>query len=381
MKNRTWWNPARFLPVLLLIAPGVLQSAETTAAPDIDRETMDKWAAPYRAWHYWPEHVIPAQPNIPGHEEFHNTDVPCVYQVPGQTDKWYMSFIAFNGQGYNSFVAESIDLVHWTNPRLAMGFGPEGEFDHGGCVIGAFLYKSYDVKAPRLLKQRDGKYWSLYGCYPRQGGYELRPGYEGVAVSDDGLRWRRAKNSPILSVHDADCGTWEKSCIYQPWLVEHQGRFFDFYNAAHGGTEQMGVALSGDLLNWKRHPGNPVVRNRPGGYDEKFCSDGKVFRDGDHWTMFYFGVGRGGAHVMVAFSRDLVHWTAHPEPLYKAGGNPSGLDKQYAHKISLVYNPKDDTFYMHYCACGNKGRGIGLITSRPIERPVPSSANEADTFP
>jgi hypothetical protein len=78
---------------------------------------------------------------------------------------------------------------------------------------------------------------------------------------------------------------------------------------------------------------------------------------------------------MIAFSRDLMHWTADPEPLYKAGGNPSGLDKRYAHKISLVYNPKNDTFYMFYDAVpGNppgkkgptEGRGIGLITSRPI---------------
>ena len=85
--------------------------------------------------------------------------------------------------------------------------------------------------------------------------------------------------------------------------------------------------------------------------------------------MFYFGVGRGGAHVMIAFSRDLEHWTAHPEPLYQAGGNPSGLDKQYAHKISLVYNPQNETFYLYYCACGAKGRGIGLITSRPLPAP------------
>ena len=49
-----------------------------------------------------------------------------------------------------------------------------------------------------------------------------------------------------------------------------------------------------------------------------------------------------------------------------AGGNPSGLDKQYAHKMSLVYLPKTDTLYLYYCACGNKGRGIGLITSKPL---------------
>lgn len=351
--------------IVLLLAPSASRAGEGAAGP-LGRETLDRWSAPYRGWHYWPRHVIASEPRIPGHEAFRNTDVPCVYQLPGQPDKWYMSFIGFNGQGYNSFVAESGDLVHWTHPRLAMGFGPPGQFDHGGCVVGAFLYESYDVRAPRLLKKRDGKFWTLYGCYPRQGGYELRPGYEGVAQSDDGLTWRRAKNGPILAVQDPDCGPWEKDCIYQPWLVEHQGRFFNFYNAANGGIEQTGLALSTDLVKWTRHPANPVVPVRAGGYDAQFASDPKVFRDGDHWTMFYFGVGRGGAHIMVAFSRDLVHWTAHPDPLYKAGGHPGGLDKQYAHKISLVYQPQDETFFLYYCACGNQGRGIGLLTSKPL---------------
>jgi len=339
---------------------------------EIDRATLDAWAAPYRGWHYYPDPVIPSDLKIPGHEKFRNFDVPTVYQIPGQTGKWFMSYIGFSGQGYNSFVSESTNLLQWTHPQLAMGFGRTNEFDHGGCVIGAFLYESYAIKAPRVLKLRDGKFWTLYGAYPRQGGYELRPGYEGVAVSDDGLTWRRAKNAPILAVQDPDCGPWEKDCIYQPWLVEQEGRFYNFYNAANGGTEQMGGATSTNLLDWQRYDGNPIVRVRPGGYDESFCSDGKVFRDGDHWVMFYFGVGKGGAHIMAAFSRDLRHWTSHPAPLYRAGGHPGGLDRQYAHKISLVHNAANDTFYLYYCAVGkegtpgNKGRCIGLLTSRKL---------------
>ncbi|MCP4646101.1 MAG: hypothetical protein GY851_36995, partial [bacterium] len=94
----------------------------------------------------------------------------------------------------------------------------------------------------------------------------------------------------------------------------------------------------------------------------------KVYRDGDHWTMFYFGVGRGGAHIMMAFSRDLKQWTALEEPIYKAGGHPGGLDSKYAHKTALVHNPANDTWYLYYCAVGNKGRGIGLLTSRLIEK-------------
>ena len=341
----------------------------------IEQGELDAWAAPYRGWRYAADPVIPSDLKIPGHEEFHSFDVPGVYQIPGQPGKWFMSFIGFNGRGYNSFVAETVDLVNWTNPRLAMGFGGAGEFDFGGCVIGGYLFESYDIRAPRLLKRRHGRYWTLYGCYAQQGGYEIDPGYEGVACSDDGLCWRRAQDRYILSVHEPDVGEWEKDCIYQPWLVEHDGRFYNYYNAKHmpDWIEQMGLATSPDLLSWTRHSGNPIVRVRPGGYDETFCSDGKVFRDGDHWVMFYFGVGRGGAHIMAAFSRDLLHWTSHPEPLYRAGGHPGGLDATYAHKTSLLYDAGSETFYMYYCAVGNRGRCIGLLTSRTRMGPVTSA--------
>jgi len=334
----------------------------------IDAATLDRWAAPFRNWHYYPDFIIPDNPRIPGHEDFLHTDVPCVYQLPGQPDKWHMSFIAFNGQGYNSFVVESDDLLQWRNPQLAMGFGRAGEFDFGGCVVGAYLYESYDIAAPRVLKPRDGKYWTLYGCYPQQGDYEIDPGYEGVAVSDDGLHWQRFLDTPILSVHDAECAEWERHCIYMPWLLEEQGRFYNFYNAKHmpDWIEQTGVAFSTDLLHWQRHPANPVIPVRPGGYDERLASDPKVFRDGDHWTMFYFGVGFAHAHIMIACSRDLLHWTAHPEPLYPGGGHPAGIDAESAHKISLVFNPANETYYLFYCAVGHAGRGIGLLTSKPL---------------
>jgi predicted GH43/DUF377 family glycosyl hydrolase len=364
--------------VALCVFVSIGLTAESTNAPGtnstvIDPATLAQWSAPFRNWHYWPTHVIPENPALPGATNIHGTDVPTVFQIPGD-DKWHLSFVAFDGVGYQSYVADSTNLVDWGNYRLAMGYGPSNEFDYGGRVIGAYLYESYDLKAPRVLKKRDGKFWTLYGAYPRQGGYELRPGSEGIAVSDDGLRWRRAKEEPALSIHDPDCADWEQSCIYQPWLLEHNGRFFDFYNGAKRSREQTGIAFSTDLLSWMRYPANPVIRNRPDGFDSGFCSDPKVYRDGDHWTMIYFGVGKGGAHIMIAFSRDLMHWTADPEPLYKAGGNPSGLDKRYAHKVSLVYNPKDDTFYMFYDAVPGKkgviteGRGIGLITSRPLRQ-------------
>jgi len=37
------------------------------------------------------------------------------------------------------------------------------------------------------------------------------PGYEGVARSDDGLTWQRAKNAPALAVQDPDSAVWTLS--------------------------------------------------------------------------------------------------------------------------------------------------------------------------
>lgn len=331
----------------------------------IDSETIKKWSSAFRGWHYLPNHVVPPNPKIEGFEKIRMTDVPTVFQIKGD-EKWYMTFIGFDGEGYQSFIAESIDLIHWSNFQLAMGYGLPGSFDYGGVVLGAYLYENYDLKEPRFLQKKDGKYFSLYGAYPRQGGYELRPGYEGIASSTDGIKWQKALEYPILSIYQDDCQQWEQSCIYQPWLVEVNDTFYNFYNAANGNIEQTGLAISHNLLDWRRYRDNPVVANGgPHSFNEKFSSDPKVFWDTDHWVMFYFGVGQGGAHIMAAYSYDLRNWTTDPEPLYRSGGNPSGLDAKYAHKISLVWNPANDTFYLFYCAVDqNDHRGIGLITSK-----------------
>jgi predicted GH43/DUF377 family glycosyl hydrolase len=354
---------------LLLIFLTITVNTPSQENPDpIDTATLALWSKPYRGWNYYPDPIITSDHKIAGYEDFGNFDVPTIYQLKETPGIWYMSFIGYNGKGYNTFTVQSRDLLHWNNARHAAGFGPEGEFDHGGRVLGAYLYDTPDLKSPRTLKKKDGKYHTLYGCYPLQGGYELRPGYEGIAVSNDGLTWQRALNRPILSIFQNDTKQWEKDCIYQPWLVEHEGTYYNFYNAANGQTEQTGIALSNDLVHWTRYPFNPVIRNRPGLLDENFASDPKVYRDGDHWTMIYFGISwkLGGANIMAAFSRDLVHWTADPNPLYTAGGHPAGLDREHAHKISLVYNPSNNTLYMYYCAVGLKGRTICLLTDKPV---------------
>ena len=357
----------------------VLPSIRPDPTRIIDDETIVKWSRPYRDWHHCPHLVIPPKPNISGYEGVTMTDVPTLYQIPGEESKWYMTFIGFDGNGYQSFVAESSDLVNWTKFCLAFGYGKEGEFDFGGRVLGGYLFESYNVNAPRVLKRLRGKFWCLYGAYSTQGSYEIDPGFEGLCCSEDGITWSRATESPILSVHDGDVKAWENGSIYQPFLLHDGNSFYNFYNAKRmpEWIEQIGVAFSSNLVDWKRNTDNPIVKVFPDGFDSQFCSDPKVYRDGDHWIMFYFGLGKEGkASIMVAHSQDLLHWTKDKEPLYQAGGHPQGLDQQHAHKTSLVYNASNKTFYLYYCAVGSKGRGVGLLTSKTLD--TVSSAVESD---
>ena len=333
----------------------------------IDTTLVKKWSSFYKNWFYYPDLVMTA--SLEKELNFTMVDGPNVYR---SDNAWHLLYFGYDGQGYQSGLAVSEDLVHWQPKGLLMGFGEAGTFDYGGVVLVGPLYDSHDIhQAPRLKKWQD-KYWILYGCYPEQGGYELGHGGQGLAWSADGLNWQRySKSTPILSIEGA--AEWENRVIYSPCLIEFDHQFWNFYNArGQAGREQIGFATSDDLIHWNRYQNNPIIRNQPEGYDAILTANPEIYWDNDHWVMFYFGASRNNpdkklhAHIMLAFSYDLINWTVNPEPIYKAGGHPNGFDRAHAHNVSVVYNEQNDTYYLFYCAVGEKGRGIGLLTSKPL---------------
>ena len=311
-----------------------------------DQKTIDKWSKKFRNWHHYPDFVVTADFNKD--LNFTMVDGPNVFRFG---EKYHMFYFGYDENGYQSCLAESDDLIHWKPKGLVMSYGKEGAFDYGGVVFVAPFYDTFELMQPPRLKKYNGKYWVLYGCYPVQGGYELGSGAQGLAWSSDGLHWSRdSDEKPILSAKGADA--WENKVIYSPCLIKHEGKFWNFYNAKGvKGTEQIGFATSPDLRNWQRYDGNPIIKNDPKGYDAVIASNPEIYWDEDHWTMFYFGAsknnedGKFHAHQMVAFSTDLVRWKKHPEPIFKAGGHPNGLDNVHAHNPSLIYNEVNDTFY------------------------------------
>eukprot|EP00419_Tripos_fusus_P006518 CAMPEP_0172694398 /NCGR_PEP_ID=MMETSP1074-20121228/26642_1 /TAXON_ID=2916 /ORGANISM="Ceratium fusus, Strain PA161109" /LENGTH=393 /DNA_ID=CAMNT_0013514897 /DNA_START=365 /DNA_END=1546 /DNA_ORIENTATION=+ len=351
------------------------------------------WSDKFRGWHYYNGQydgfVVPPSPVDPatGKKIADGQATTCSIALEATPESklkgsYRMFYTIFDGSGYRTALATSDDLLAWDfSPGVVFDRSEAaGLFDYGGVTFGCPLYGNASITGPRTMKKVNGKYWMAYGAYPLRG-LEQGSGADGIAWSLDGDIWERESTSvPFMSVEGA--AAWESSVIYQPNLVLHDGNVYDFYNAKGStGNEQSGLATislsdfpgvdtSAGVSQWQRNPASPLIRNGPkGSVDTQMASDPKVWYDDELgcWVMFYFGLGDGsGGHadIMAARSSDLITWEKDPEPIYKAGGHPAGIDDRHAHKVSLIY--KDGVGYLYYTAIGKKGNGIALLTSQPL---------------
>ena len=300
-------------------------------------------------------------------------DSPSVFR---HGNAWYMMFIRFDGNGYETHLAKSDDLLSWKRLGRILVRGAKGQWDSAQADGWPALV---DVRwdGPNTLNAFGGKYWMMY-LGGAADGYETDPLSTGVAWTDDPSavrEWTRYAGNPVLRPVDPDARDFEKKTIYKHFTVDDPsrscgGRFVNFYNAKQRGVwrETIGMAVSDDMLHWKRVGGGPVIEN---GATEKpgISGDPMIRRIGDLWVMFYFGLawkpGVKGAFDTFACSYDLRRWTKwNGEPLVKTS---ESYDCIHAHKPWVLKH--DGVVYHWYCAVGKLNgrdvRGIALATSVP----------------
>ncbi len=286
-------------------------------------------------------------------------DVPFVFR---HDDRHYMTYVGFDGNGYQTGMASSEDLLHWRKEGLVLPRKPESTVLRHNAAL-SWILRENDVFSSGRLKQVHGRYVGVYHAYPKPG-YEEGAAVIGLCWSDDLRTWEI--ETPCLRAEDG--GHWERGGLYKACLVEHDGTYYIFYNAKDAGRrwkEQTGFATSRDLRTWSRYAGNPVVQNGPpGSPDERFASDPCVLAYRDGWAMFYFGLDDAGvARDLLALSDDLRQWRKCDGILIDTGP-PGSVDSKYAHKPSLIHH--DGVLYHYYCAVSPEhGRGIAVAASRP----------------
>jgi hypothetical protein len=179
----------------------------------------------------------------------------------------------------------------------------------------------------------------------------------------------------FLVPDDKDAQWFEKITQYKSSVFWDRSKtlgkpFVMFYNAAgiHPETkvkaERIGIALSDDMVHWKRYEHNPVFS-----HEEGITGDAHIQKIDDVYVMFYFGAfhssRRYKAFNTFACSYDLVNWTDwNGDDLIVPSKD---YDNLFAHKSSVIKH--DGIVYHFYCAVNEHDqRGIALAVSKSMGR-------------
>lgn len=290
-------------------------------------------------------------------------DSPTIYREKG---KWYMTYIIFDGQGYETWLSESDDLLQWKSLGKILSFS-ENTWDANQkagypSLIDIELGGSYE------MKKYNEKYWMSY-LGGKTEGYEAGMLKVGIANSVSNVtpaEWDRV-TSPVMTPEDKDARWFEKGTIFKSHIIHDKAEitgypFIMYYNAA-GDTarfESIGMAVSDDMVTWKRLGNDPVVTRHKG-----ICGDAQIVRIGDVYVMFYFGAfWKPGAFERFACSYDLKNWTDWTGDDLIAPSEE--YDSTYAHKPWVI--KWNGVVYHFYNAVGSRGRVIALATSKDLKK-------------
>lgn len=224
-------------------------------------------------------------------------------------DRWRMWYTGFENHP-NAVMklghATSRDGLNWErhsgSPMLGGHWMEDMMVVKQGDTYYMFAEGVYDIA--QLYTSRDGLQWTHQGpldirytngnpltAGPRgtpTGWYENGTWHllyerkdEGVwlAKSSDLKVWTNVQNEPVLLPGP---GSYDRLMIALNQIVKHDGRYYAYYHGT--GTPEKprdwttNVAVSTDLVHWKKYPGNPLLPEKANKSSGILIHDGKQFR-------------------------------------------------------------------------------------------------------
>lgn len=191
--------------------------------------------------------------------------------------------------------ATSTDGLTFTRDRSNPIFAPTGSWNNGRAIdadviaLGTTLFLYFATRGPAGRVQLLGVATApLDSTFSR-------------------ASWVQACDAPILQPELP----WEQECIEAPAVCRHGDRLYMFYAGAYNNRpQQIGCAMSGDGLHWRRLAATPFLPNgAPGSWNVSESGHPFIFTDTDGRThLFFQGNDDGGRSWYL--SRIDVWWDA-----------------------------------------------------------------------
>lgn len=343
-------------------AGGTSRKAAQAVPTSVPSETM--WAVyedvktPYR---YGPVLSTPADADL--------VDSPSVFR---HDDRWYMVHLVFREDGYETRLASSPDLLDWTPEGTILPFRP-GAWDQMQAA-GYIALQDTEWGGSAQLETFDDRFWMSYlgGDEPGYEGGPLSVGVASTPAPHQPEPWTR-RDAAVLGPDDPDTRYWERSKLFKSNIIRDPearlgAEFVMYYNATGAGgygNETIGMALSDDMVGWRRYGEAPVLTPDVW-HGVGLIGDPQVVRRGELWVMFYWSTidsTPNGRSDSFACSYDLVNWTRWEGP--KLTSSSREWDFNQATKPWVIKH--DGVVYHFYNAQSTTGaQTIGLATSKDL---------------
>jgi predicted GH43/DUF377 family glycosyl hydrolase len=211
-------------------------------------------------------------------------------------------------------------------------------------------WDAVDVLNPSIIQQGD-QYYNFFS------GYDGKSWHTGLAVSLDGVTWRKqgkilsaAGNGSAIASGDGifyyyqagdpveiglarmiagkrwvrspapvlpvgPYGSWDERGVADPYVIRAEGSYYMFYLGMDRAQRQrLGVATSSDGVTWYKLRANPILElGEYGAFDANGLGEPAVWTARGYYWMLYTGRDRSEVRRLgLARSRDGVRWQKLP---------------------------------------------------------------------
>lgn len=190
----------------------------------------------------------------------------------GQVNLFYQTY----GNGKNDAICHAVsdDGIHFRRNPTNPIFRPSGNWNCGRAIDAEVI----------KFKNRYFLYFAT-----RDKDYKIQ--MQGVAIAPENTQfnredWTLAVDSSILSPQLA----WEGKCIEGASIIRKKNKLYMFYAGSYNNApQQIGVAVSKDGITWKRISDEPFLRNgKPGEWNSSESGHPHIFADKSGRSFLFF---------------------------------------------------------------------------------------------